>query len=92
MERGKKYIKRSADGRYFVYIEKPEYIIDKEKKTKLWLSSPFLFSEAFDDNPIEAEKTLNALIEWNEESQDFESCSKLLNLKRSFQNNSKPLN
>jgi hypothetical protein len=84
MEKGKKYIKRSSDGRYFIYIEKPEYNIDKEKKTKLWLSSPFLFSEALDDNPIEAEKTIEDLIKWNVESQNFEACSKLLNLKRSF--------
>ncbi len=86
MERGKRYIiKKSASGRHFLHIEIPEYNIDQEKKTKLWISSPFLFSEALDDDPDLAEETLDALIAWNEKKQDFESCSKLLNLKKSFQ-------
>lgn len=85
MERGKRYIiKRSATGRYFLHIEIPEYDINQERKTKLWVSSPFLFSEALDDDPDLAEKTLDDLISWNENQQDFESCSKLLLLKKSF--------
>ena len=85
MERGKRYIiKKSASGRHFLHIEIPEYNIDQEKKTKLWISSPFLFSEALDDDPELAEETLNSLIAWNEKEQNFESCSKLLCLKNSF--------
>lgn len=85
MEKGRKYIvKKSINGRYFLHIEIPEYNIDQEKKTKLWVSSPFLFLEALDDDPALAIKTLNLLISWNESSQNFEACSKLIKLKNSF--------
>ena len=52
MRNGKRYIKKSADGRFFLYIEKPEYSIDPDKKTKLWLSSDYLLKESLRDSPI----------------------------------------
>lgn len=84
MEKGRRYIKKSADGRFFLYIEKPEYSIDPEKKTKLWLSSPYLIEESLKEDPDKTLKILDYLIEWNEINQNFESCSKLLSLRNNI--------
>jgi len=84
MEKGRRYIKKSADGRFFLYIEKPEYSIDPEKKTKLWLSSPYLIEESLKEDPDNTLKILDYLIEWNEINQNFESCSKLLSLRNNI--------
>ena len=81
MGKGKRYIKKSADGRFFLHIEAPEYSIDPENKSKLWLSSPYLLEESLKQDPKNTEQTLEFLIKWNEINQDFETCSKLLHLK-----------
>jgi hypothetical protein len=84
MGKGKRYIKKSANGRFFLFVEEQEYIIDHSKKTKLWLSSPYLVQESLKDNPEKTSQIIEDLIKWNERNQDFESCSKLLELKRSL--------
>ncbi len=84
MGKGKRYIKKSADGRFFLHIEEPEYSIDPEKKSKLWLSSPYLLEESLKQNPDRTKQTLDYLIKWNEINQNFELCSKLLSLKNSI--------
>jgi hypothetical protein len=84
MEKGRRYIKKSADGRFFLYIEKPEYSIDPDKKTKLWLSSSYLLEESLKDDREKTIKILDYLIEWNEKKQNFESCSRLLNLRNNI--------
>jgi hypothetical protein len=84
MGKGKRYIKKSADGRFFLHIEEPEYSIDPEKKSKLWLSSPYLLEESLKQNPDSTKQTLDYLIKWNEINQNFELCSKLLRLKNSI--------
>lgn len=78
MGKSKKYIKKSADGRFFLFIDKEEYNIDPEKKTKLWISSEYLFEESIKDNKELTIDTLNFLISWNEEKENFEYCIKLL--------------
>jgi len=82
MAKSKKYIKRSADGRFFLFIEKSDYSIDPENKTKLWISSSYLFDESVKENKQEAMRTLDNLISWNEENENFENCSKLLELRQ----------
>jgi hypothetical protein len=84
MGKGKRYIKKSADGRFFLHIEEPEYSIDPEKKSKLWLSSPYLLEESLKQNPDNTKQTLDYLIKWNEVNQNFELCSKLLHLKNNI--------
>ena len=59
MGKGKRYIKKSADGRFFLHIEAPEYSIDPEKKSKLWLSSPYLLEESLKQDPKNTEQTLD---------------------------------
>jgi len=81
MGKGKRYIKKSADGRFFLHIEEPEYSIDPDKKSKLWLSSPYLLEESLKQDPEVTNKVLNYLIKWNEINQNFETCSRLLLLK-----------
>jgi hypothetical protein len=84
MEKGRKYIKKSADGRFFLHIDKPEYQIDLDRKTKLWTSSDYLFSEAVKEDLEGAKNTLDLLIKWNEIQQNFEECNKLVSLKKMF--------
>jgi len=84
MERGRKYIKKSADGRFFLHIVKPEYNIDLDRKTKLWTSSDYLFLEAIKDDLEGTKNKLDLLIKWNESQQNFEACNKLLLLKKMF--------
>lgn len=84
MGKGKRYIKKSADGRFFLYIEKPEYEIDAEKKAILWLSCPYLLEESLKQDSEKTKETLNNLIEINEINQNFEICSKLLDLKNNI--------
>lgn len=75
MDRVRKYIKRSPDGRFILYKSNPEsYNIDLEKKTKLWISSNYLYNELYLDNPDNAKKELEELIRHNENKQNFENC------------------
>jgi hypothetical protein len=84
MGKGRKYIKKSANGRFFLYIEKPEYQIDLDKKTKLWTSSDYLFLESLKEDSESTKKTLDILIQWNEFQQNFEACDRLLVLRKTF--------
>ena len=65
-----------------MFIEKSDYSIDPENKTKLWISSSYLFDESVKENRQEAMRTLDNLISWNEENENFENCSKLLELRQ----------
>jgi hypothetical protein len=82
MGKGKKYIKKSADGRFFWHIENPRFDpIDIDKKTKLWLSSDYLFSERVKENPTDAYNELKNLIDLNKEKENYEECSSLIDLR-----------
>ena len=81
MGKGRRYIKKSADGRFFLHIEKPEYQIDLDKKTKLWTSSDYLFSEALKEDLENTKNTLDVLIRWNEIQQNFEAAKKIFKAK-----------
>lgn len=81
MGKGRKYIKKSADGRFFLYVEEPEYLIEPDKKTKLWLSCPYLMEESLKENPEKTIETLNYLIKWHETNQNFETCSRLVKMR-----------
>ena len=82
MGKSKKYIKKSADGRFFLFVEKPDYKIDQERKTKLWISSDYLFNESVKENKVGTLQIIDNLISWNETAENFESCSRLLELRR----------
>ena len=82
MGKGKRYIKKSADGRFFLFVEKSDYTIDPEKKTKLWLSSDYLFEESLKEDRELTTKTLDELISWNENQQNFEDCIRLLEYRK----------
>lgn len=84
MEKKRRYIKKSADGRFFLCIQNPEYSIDPLKKTKLWLSCGYLFEESLKDDRQKTIEILNHLIEWNKAEQNFEACSQLLLLRNSI--------
>jgi len=82
MNKGKKYIKKSADGRFFLYIDKPEYSIGPENKTKLWTSSSYLLEESLREDKNKTIEILDYLIKWNESNERFEDCSKLIKIRR----------
>ena len=84
MGKGRRYIKKSADGRFFLHIEEPEYSIDPERKSKLWLCSPYLLEESLKQDRENTLQTLDYLIKWNEINQNFESCSRLLSLRNNI--------
>lgn len=85
MGKGKKYIKRSADGRFFLFVEKPTYTpIDIEKKTKLWLSSEYLIEESIKENQSLALEQMENMIEWNTKNEKYEICSRLLSLRKKY--------
>ena len=83
MGKGKRYIKKSADGRFFLYVRKPDYdSIDLDKKTKLWLSSEYLLKESLKENPISTFSQIEEMLEWTIEIENYEACEKLQNIKR----------
>lgn len=85
MGKGKRYIKRSADGRFFLFIEKPTYPpIDIEKKTQLWLSSEYLIQESIKENQSLALEQMESMIEWHKKNEKYEICSRLLNLRKKY--------
>lgn len=73
----RKYIKRYPDGRYFLVIENTNDPIDIEKRTKLWTSSDYLFSESIKQNPEKTKEILEEMILWNEKKEKYEVCQKL---------------
>lgn len=82
MEKGKRYIKKSADGRFFLYVRKPDYDpIDLDKKTKLWLSSDYLLKESLKEDPISTLHQIEEMLKWNIEMENYEACGKLQNIK-----------
>lgn len=81
MGKVKKYLKKSANGRFFLCIDKPDYSIDPEKRTQLWLSSDYLLEESIKENPKNSLLVLDFLIEWNKNENKFEECQKLLEIK-----------
>jgi hypothetical protein len=76
----KKYIKRGKDGRYYLIIQNVHEEIDVEKKTKLWISSDYLFLESIKENPKKTEEILSELIKWNVKNENYENCQKLKEL------------
>lgn len=78
MERKKTYLKRSADGRFFLFKRNPKsYDIGPDNKTKLWLSSDFLYSSLVKENKDKAEEEIQNLIKWNEVMENYDNCKKL---------------
>jgi hypothetical protein len=75
--RKRKYIKKSQDGRYFLIIENVYEDIDIERKTKLWTSSDYLFSESLKEGNEKTKKILEEMIYWNEKKERYEDCQKL---------------
>lgn len=83
MGKFRKYLKRSADGRFFLFTTGTIFPdIDLEKKTKLWLSSPYLFEESIKQDSRKTEKDLEKMLRWNEDNQNYEVCEKILQLKK----------
>lgn len=77
MPKRKRYIKKSADGRFFLCIENEREEIDLDKKTKLWTSSDYLFNESIRHNIQKTKKLLKQMLSWNEEKENFENCQKI---------------
>jgi len=76
----RRFIRRGNDGRYFLIIENFPEEIDIDKKTKLWISSEYLFLESIKDNPKKTEEILSELIKWNLKKENYENCQKLKEL------------
>lgn len=77
MSKKKRYIKKSADGRFFLCIEDESDQIDLNKKTKLWISSDYLFNESIKHDIEKTKKLLKQMLSWNEEKENFEDCQKI---------------
>jgi len=68
----------SPDGNFIIYQKiKEETYFDLNKRTKLWLSSEFLFNESLKKDPEKTKKILNDLIKWNTFRENYEECTKL---------------
>ena len=81
----RKFIRKSAFGRFFLFESKESIQkISLENKTKLWLSSDYLFTESILQNKEETKKILDELIIWNEKNQFYENCVKLLKIQKSI--------
>lgn len=77
MSKKKRYIKKSTDGRFFLCIEDESDQIDLNKKTKLWISSDYLFNESIKHDIEKTKKLLKQMLSWNEEKENFEDCQKI---------------
>ncbi len=78
----RRILKKNKNGMFFLYkSEHKSHKIDLDKKTKLWISSNFLFKELYYENKEKAKNELKELIRHNENIQNFENC---LNLKKLF--------
>jgi len=83
MGKFRKHLKRSADGRFFLFTVGSTFPdISMEKKTKLWLSSPYLFEESIKQDARKTERDLEEMLRWNEHNQNYEVCEKILQLKK----------
>ncbi len=81
----RRFIRKSANGRFFLFESKEALQkISLENRTKLWLSSDYLFTESILQNKEETKKSLDELIRWNEENQLYENCVKLLKIKKTI--------
>jgi hypothetical protein len=83
LKKTRKILRKLPEGGFFLHKD-PSNIrkIDKNSRTKLWLSSNFLFEESLEKNPEFVIKTLNDLIEWNLIEEKYKECElleKLLN-------------
>jgi hypothetical protein len=69
-----------SEGGNFILCQKTKKNIplDEEKRTKLWISSEFLFIESLEKNPEKTKKILIDLIKWNTLQENYEACNKLL--------------
>ena len=86
MGKPRKYIKRSADGRFFLHIDRPVFPeIDLDKQTKLWTSSNYLFEESIKQDPTKTQKELENMLRWNELNQNYELCKKIIDLQNRFE-------
>lgn len=72
-----KYKGISKDGKFILYQKIKEEILDHNKRTKLWLSSEFLFNESLKKDPKKTKKILKDLIDWNISQENYEICNKL---------------
>ena len=80
MSKRKRYIKKSADGRFFLCSQITSIKISPDKKTKLWLCSNYLFEESIKQNRAITNQTLYQLLLWNEERENYEECYQLKKL------------
>jgi|688.fasta_scaffold1202535_1 hypothetical protein len=85
MSNRKRYLRKSADGRFFLHIEKPTYSpISIDKKTSLWVSSEYLIEESIRENPESALEQIEKMIDWNKKNEKYELCSRLVGLKAKY--------
>lgn len=80
MYKKRKYIKKSADGRFFLCTEDEKEKIDLDKKTKLWISSEYLFIESIKQDIEKTKRILKKMLYWNESMERFEECEKIKQL------------
>jgi hypothetical protein len=86
MGKPRKYIKKSADGRFFLFVDRPIFPeIDLNKKTKLWISSPYLFEESIKEDPQNTKKQLENMLKWNESQQNYEVCKRIIEMQKRFE-------
>ena len=78
LKKSRKILRRSSRGGFSLFVDSAQIRnIDLDKKTKLWLSSPFLLEESFTENPERAEKTVHDLLSWNEKQERYRECERL---------------
>jgi hypothetical protein len=81
MRRNKKLRYRgiSKDGKFLLFeTQQPQITEDLDKRTKLWLSSDYLFKESLFKDARETKKIISFLLEWNVNQETYENCEKLL--------------
>lgn len=82
----RRYLKRTNNGYFRLHVDREEPEKSFDKKTKLWISSDYLISESIKENPAGAKKTLQQLIAWNRDKENYEACQKLLDIEKKYIN------
>lgn len=68
----------SKDRRFIIFEKpKPEITEDLDKRTKLWISSDYLFEESLLKDPTSTKEFISLLLDWNIDQEKYENCKKL---------------
>jgi hypothetical protein len=78
LKKTRKILKKLPGGGFFLHKDPTDIRkINENRRTQLWLSSDFLFSELLEKDPVTLKKTLDYLISWNLSREKYNECESL---------------